>query len=49
MAEDIDVAGPKESELDRQPMRDEDGEIRREFVEEIASNKSASRVSLIEA
>src|ERR1700676_972804 len=36
MAEDIDVAHPAGSLLDRLPMRGEDGEIRREFVEEIA-------------
>jgi magnesium transporter len=34
MAEHLDVA--EESVLDRFPMREEDGEIRREFVEEIA-------------
>jgi hypothetical protein len=49
MAEDIDVAGLAESVLDRRPMRDGEGEIRREIAEENASNKSASRVSLIEA
>ena len=36
MAEDIDAAGPAESVLEQLPMRGEDGEIRREFVEEIA-------------
>ena len=37
MAEDVDVAGPAAAPvLDRLPMRDENGEIRREFVEEIA-------------
>src|ERR1035438_724281 len=36
MAEDIDVAGPALSVLDRMPMRGEDGEIRHQFVEEIA-------------
>src|SRR5664279_725038 len=35
MAEDIDVAQPA-AVLDRLPMREEDGEIRHEFVEEIA-------------
>jgi magnesium transporter len=36
MAEDIDVAKPAVSMLDRLPMRDEDGQIRPQFVEEIA-------------
>jgi magnesium transporter len=37
MAEDIDVAQPADAPvLDHLPMRNEDGEIRREFVEEIA-------------
>lgn len=36
MAEDLDVAQPAVSLLDRLPMRAEDGEIRREFVDEIA-------------
>src|SRR6202051_5186278 len=36
MAEDIDVAHPAGSLLDRLPMRGEDGEIRHEFVEAIA-------------
>jgi magnesium transporter len=36
MAEDLDVARPAGSVLDRLPMRAEDGEIRREFVDEIA-------------
>ncbi|SHH46498.1 magnesium transporter [Bradyrhizobium erythrophlei] len=36
MAEDLDVAQPVVSVLDRLPMRAEDGEIRREFVDEIA-------------
>ena len=36
MAEDMDVAHPAEtSVLDRFPMREEDGEIRPEFVERI--------------
>src|SRR6201992_3055191 len=36
MAEDVDTAQPAEpSELERPAMRDEDGEIRHEFVEEI--------------
>src|SRR5256885_13635797 len=37
MAENIDAAHPPDaSVLDRLPMRDEDGEIRQEFIEEIA-------------
>jgi magnesium transporter len=37
MAEDIDVAQPADAAvLDRLPMRNEDGQIRHEFVEEIA-------------
>src|SRR3984957_11168000 len=36
MAEDIDVAHPAGSLLDRLPVRDEDGEIRHQFVEAIA-------------
>jgi len=37
MAKDVDVAGPAAAPvLDRMPMRDENGEIRREFVEQIA-------------
>ena len=35
MAEDIELAQPAEPVLDRLPMRDEDGEIRHPFVEEI--------------
>jgi magnesium transporter len=36
MAEDLDVAASAGSVLDRLPMREEDGQIRREFVEEIS-------------
>src|ERR1700733_6039926 len=37
MVEEVDVAQPADpSALDRLPMRDKDGEIRHEFVEEIA-------------
>ena len=38
MAEDIDVAQPAEALplLDRFPMRDEEGQLRHEFVDEIA-------------
>jgi magnesium transporter len=35
MADDTDVAHPNESLLDRHPMRDDEGQIRPEFVEEI--------------
>jgi magnesium transporter len=49
MAEDIDVAGPAESVLDRLPMRDEDGEIRREFVEEIARAIAAAETAFLRA
>ena len=38
MAENIDAANPAEaSVLERLPMRDEEGQLRHEFVEEIAS------------
>jgi len=39
MADDVDVAQPAtdESVLDRFPMRDEDGDIRREFVEKVSA------------
>jgi magnesium transporter len=37
MAEKIDAATPAASVLDRLPMRDEEGQLRHEFVEEIAS------------
>jgi magnesium transporter len=36
MVEDMDVAQPSGSVLDRVPMREEDGQIRREFIDEIA-------------
>src|SRR5580700_3905344 len=49
MAEDIDVAGPAESVLDRLPMRAEDGEIRREFVEEIARAIAAADTTFLRA
>src|SRR5258708_9848256 len=49
MAEDIDVAGPKESVLEQLPMRDEDGEIRREFVEEIARAIHAEDAAFLRA
>jgi magnesium transporter len=38
MADDVDVARPaRESVLDRLPMRDEDGDIRPEFVEKVSA------------
>src|SRR3984893_12144526 len=48
MAEQIDVAADT-SGLDHLPMRDEDGEIRREFVEEIARAIHAAEVPLLRA
>src|ERR1700692_4034330 len=50
MAEDMDVVRPAvASLLDRLPMRDEDGEIRYEFVEEIARAIHAAEVPLLRA
>jgi magnesium transporter len=50
MAEQIDVAqAAATSGLDHLPMRDEDGEIRREFVEEIARAIHAAEVPLLRA
>ncbi len=50
MAEDVDVAQPADaSVLDRLPMRDEDGEIRHEFVEEIARAIHAADTPLLRA
>src|SRR5664280_2004916 len=50
MAEDMDVAPPADVPvLDRLPMRDEDGEIRREFVEEIARAIHAAETPLLRA
>ena len=50
MAEDIDVAQPADaSVLDRLPMRDEDGDIRQEFVEEIARAIDAAMPPLLRA
>jgi magnesium transporter len=48
MAEQIDVAADT-SGLDHLPMRDEDGEIRREFLEEIARAIHAAEVPLLRA
>jgi magnesium transporter len=47
MAEQMDVAG--DSVLDRFPMRGEDGEIRREFIDEIARAIKADDASLLRA
>jgi len=48
MAKDVDVAGPAAAPvLDRLPMRDEDGEIRREFVEQIARAIHDANVPLL--
>src|SRR5580704_12375753 len=50
MAEDIVAADPADaSVLDRFPMRDEDGEIRREFVEEIARAIHAAEIPFLRA
>src|SRR6202165_4630397 len=50
MAENKEVAQSAEaSVLDRLPMRDEDGEIRHEFVEEIARAIHASETPLLRA
>jgi magnesium transporter len=51
MAEDIDVAQaaarPRGSALDRLPMRDEEGQIRHEFVEEITRAIQAADTPLL--
>src|SRR6202051_3517430 len=49
MAEDIDVAGPAVSVLERLPMRDEDGEIHGEFVEEISLAIAAADTAFLRA
>src|SRR5436190_19219913 len=50
MAENIDAAHPADaSVLDRLPMRDEDGEIRQEFIEEIARAIHAEEGPLLRA
>src|SRR6266581_5288153 len=50
MAENIDAAHPADaSVLDRLPMRDEDGEIRQEFIEEIARAIHAEDAPLLRA
>ena len=50
MAENIDVAHPSDAPaLDRLPMRDEDGEIRQEFVEEISRAIHAADAPLLRA
>ena len=48
MAEDVDVAGPAAAPgLDRLPMRDESGEIRREFVEQITRDIREANADLL--
>jgi magnesium transporter len=49
MAEDIDAASADTSVLDRLPMRDEDGQIRQEFVEAIARAIQAADKPLLRA
>src|ERR1700676_4084569 len=50
MAENMDVVQPAgASVLDRLPMRDEDGEIRQEFIEEIARAIHAEDAPLLRA
>src|SRR6266436_323766 len=50
MAENIDAAHPADAPvLDRLPMRDEDGEIRQEFIEEIARAIHADDAPLLRA
>src|SRR5947207_14115213 len=50
MAENIDAAHPADaSVLDRLPMRDEDGEIRQEFIEEISRAIHAEDAPLLRA
>jgi magnesium transporter len=51
MADDVDVAGPADaahaSVLDRLPMRDEDGDIRPEFVEKISRAVQAADAAFL--
>jgi magnesium transporter len=49
MADDTDVAHPNESLLDRHPMRDDEGQIRPEFVEEIARAIRGSDATFLRA
>src|ERR1700692_3538717 len=49
MAEDIDVAGPAVSVRERLPMRDEDGEIRHQFVEAISRAIHAEDTAFLRA
>ncbi|MGA7997929.1 MAG: magnesium transporter, partial [Bradyrhizobium sp.] len=49
MAEDLDVAQTAAAVLDRLPMRAEDGEIRPQFVEEIARAIHAADTSFLRA
>src|SRR5882757_4665492 len=51
MADDVDVAQPADSVhqsvLDRLPMRDDDGDIRPEFVEEVARAVQAGNAAFL--
>jgi magnesium transporter len=49
MADDVDVAGPAahESVLDRLPMRDDDGDIRPEFVEKVSAAVQAADAAFL--
>jgi magnesium transporter len=49
MADDTDVAHPNESLLDRHPMRDDEGQIRPEFVEEITRAIRGSDATFLRA
>jgi magnesium transporter len=50
MTEDLDIAQPTDaSVLDRLPMRDENGEIRHEFVEEVARDIHETNIELLRA
>jgi magnesium transporter len=49
MADDTDVAHPNESLLDRHPMRDDEGQIRPEFVEEISRAIRGSDATFLRA
>jgi magnesium transporter len=47
MADDVDVARPDASVLDHLPMRDEDGDIRREFVEQVSAAVQAADAAFL--
>src|SRR6201746_2427788 len=49
MAEEVDIAPPAAAVLDRLPMRDEEGEIRQEFVAEITRAIHEADTSLLRA